>query len=156
MANPVLTHDFVTGVKSQPVSVDGETVHVRAALTLSATKAAGDTYAYMLLPADHVPVDLVMDIDDMDSGTSLTISAGIMTSDKSDISTAAADGGAAWIASSTGGQTGVIARPTTNALWRVTPSSSARVIGIKLAIVGSATAGTLGLTLSYRRSVYGT
>lgn len=156
MAAPVIQTDFVKGIKVQPVSVDGETVTVRAAITLPAGRAANDVYSLLLLPADHMPVDVIVDVDDVDTGSSYTFSVGIMTPDQSDLSVLAADGGAVWISGASTGQAGGIVRPTAVPITRCAPSNTVRYIGVKNIVAGSATAGTLGITLTYRRSGYGT
>jgi hypothetical protein len=152
MAN-LAKHDYTKNTLIQPIAAGPEVVCAFATVSIPSTLAASDVASLLLLPADHVPVDLILFPDDLDTGTSLTISVGVLNAGETDLSTTTADGGAVWLASSTGGQTGVLARPTTNVIAKVAPNKTAdRKVGVKVILVGSATAGSIRLQLLYRRA----
>jgi len=147
--------DYAKGIRPVPTPQGGEVVSIRAAVAVTTALASADIIEFAELPHDCVPVDFVLDVDDMDSGAALAISVGLLNTGKTDLSTAAADGGAVWIATSSAAQTGVIARPTTKSLWRVTPATSDRMVGAKITTVAAtAVAGTIAGVLSYRASHY--
>lgn len=133
--------------------------------SVAVNPTANDVVALCVLPANHVPVDIILDTDDLDASTGVTISVGVvnktpdelLTATTADISTATADGGAVWIASSAAAQTGVIARPTTKAFLRVTPSATDRIIGLQFTAAASGTfsAGRVGLCFFYRPATFG-
>lgn len=154
MAQVITQSDYHTGVKPMPVAQGAEVLCVRDSATWPSTKSLSDLLALMPLPADHIPVDIIVDSDDNDTGTSETISVGLLNAGKTDLSTTTNDGGAVWISASTVSQAGGIVRPTTKAITRVAPSRSTRYIGVKLAAAGSATAGVVGVTLLYRARTY--
>jgi len=134
-----------------PVASGCEVVVCRASFTLTADLAASDIIQLMDLPAGHVPVDLILDTDDL--GTTGTVSVGLLTSAKDDLDTTAS-GGAAWL---TGGDVNTAATGLRadaaglRAMSRCAASQNAnRPIGIKLATDTTATSGTIGVTLLYR------
>lgn len=147
--------DYAQGTKMQPVATGEGVVAVRGSISLASTRSEGNCVSLLRLPADHVPVDFILDTDDIDTGTSLTLSVGVLNAAETDLSTATDDGGAAWLASSTAGQTGVIARPTSKVITRVNPTQADRKVGVKVELNGSATAGVVGVTMTYRRASYG-
>jgi len=54
----------------------GEIRAVQGEITLDQALASGDTVTLGLVPQDHVPVDVVVDTDSLDSGSSLTFDVG--------------------------------------------------------------------------------
>jgi hypothetical protein len=140
--------DIVTGKKPARSPLDQGGVMVQE---------AEYSVCLCVLPAGCLPVDLVVWPDDMDASTGLTFAAGIATAAKTDISTTAADGGAVWIASNAGGQTGTAARPTTAAIKNVTVSTSDRNVAVQFLVAasGTFTAGKVRMTLTYRNARYG-
>lgn len=143
--------DHASGKFPTPVASGSETVVCRAEFKLSADLAANDIIQMMDLPAGHVPVDIIVDTDDL--GTTGTVSVGLLTTDKTDLDTAAS-GGAAWL---TGGDVATAAAGLRadsgglRAMSRCAASNTAnRAIGIKIATDTTATTGTIGLTLLYR------
>lgn len=146
--------DYVTGLKQQPISSGGEVVAADVTISLPSTRTPSDVYSLLLLPADHIPVDFIVTSADIDTGTSLTLSFGLLNTAETDLSTTTADGGAAWLASSTVGQAGGLARPTTAVMSTVENAQTNRVFGVKVILAGSATAGNITVTLLYRRSRY--
>jgi hypothetical protein len=104
-----------------------------------------------ILPARCVPVAVLMDGTDMDSGAAaMVLQVGILDAAGTALSAAAADGGAAWgstAATNAAFQQQILGYP----LVAVTASDSDRKIGVKVTTAPTAAvAGTLGLTLLYR------
>ena len=149
----------VDGVFPAPTALEtGEVMAVRGSLTLSANPTDNDTTAHVVLPAGCLPVDLILDASDLDTnGTpTIAISAGVLNAAKTDIDTAAANGGAAWIVTSTVAQAGGLVRPTTNTITRCSVSTSDRVIGLKYTTASATFAsGIVGVTLLYRHAPRG-
>lgn len=148
------TSDFHAGRKPMPTPKGSEVLAAKDSFSFATTKSQDDIAALFPLPPGCVPLDVILACSDGDTGTSLTVSVGLLNSGKTDLSTATADGGAVWIDGSTAGQTGVIARPTATAITKVEPSTSARYVGVKIKANGSATALTGTLTMTYK-AAYG-
>ena len=136
----------------------GDVVSQEVTITLSANPTANDTYAFLTLPANHVPVDCILTSDDLDTnGTPpITMSVGVLNAALTAIDTTSSSGGAAWISASTIGQSAGLARPTTVAISRVTPTSADRIIGVAFpAISATFASGKISLTLIYRQPLQG-
>ena len=115
-----------------------------------------------ILPAGCVPVSLIIDSDDLDSNASPTIvwqlgvgngavTNNIQSPTSTAISTAAADGGAAWATGVNVSQAGGQAQAFSKALSRVTPVFYDRYLAIQAtAAAATAVAGEIGITLTYR------
>lgn len=157
------TNDFIT--KRKPLlEPDGgdDTVSVRYAIPLTAadvnTTDHGGVIGY--LPARCVPVSLVLDTDDLDSGTALVWSVGLGAVDETTgvqtntaIDTNTISGGAAWVTGNTTSQAGGAVAIVSKALMRVQPSNQDRAILIH-ATTGAGSSGQIGeigLTLTYRQ-----
>jgi hypothetical protein len=148
------TNDYLTGRKPAPISAGGDVVAVRFTLALgTGDLQLNDAGSVGILPAGCVPVDVHVDGTDMDTSTAaLVFQVGIANATDDDISTAAADGGAHW-GVTTAANTAFHQRLTFNgqALVSVTPTSTDRKIGLKVATAPTAAqAGTVGVTLFYR------
>jgi len=146
------SNDFTTG-RAQPITPTGaELCSMRFALAMPVGDLALNTIGQIgILPARCVPVAVLVDGTDMDSGAAaMVLSVGILNAAGNALSTAAADGGAAWgatVASAAAFQQQVLSQPMTT----VTATDADRKIGILVATAPStAVAGTLGLTLLYR------
>lgn len=156
----LLQNDFAKGVKPMPVPNGSEVVAIRLEYNLAAALVLNDIIELGQLPEDCVPVDCILDADDLDTGgaPAITLSVGALNAAKNDLDVTELNGGAAWIVASNIGQAGGIARPTTTTLSRVQPSATTRrSVGIKIAAgpqVGAA-AGKVGLTFLYRAAMYG-
>ncbi len=102
------------------------------------------------LPAGCVPVDLVLDCDDIDTATGAVLDVGIMSGAFADPDQARTIG-AEFVSGSTLGQTGGVFRPTLVSAFRVGANSNLhRSIGVKVATAPTTpVAGSIGLTLSY-------
>lgn len=131
-----------------------EVVAVRGEISLVANDLdANDAGSVVVLPAGCVPVAAYLDSEDLDTNGAPTIVAqvGIMNTADSDLSTAAADGGAVWQTGiticQTGGQVAVLGRPMT----QVAAASVDRRVGVKFsAAAATKAAGRIGITLLYR------
>ena len=118
-----------------------EVVVQRAQITaVTSDVALNNIGAFLLLPAGCVPVGVHIDVD-----ASVSVDVGILDNAETAVSTAAADGGAAW-ASALVANGAVMS--FTKAMARVQPSSTDRKVGVKVTTAG--TAGVIGMTLAYR------
>lgn len=72
---------IVVNKQPMPISCDSDVLAVRAVLPLNVALGADDFAEMLVLPADHVPVDFMLDADRLDSDGSptLTVTAGIMS-----------------------------------------------------------------------------
>lgn len=148
------TNDYLTGRKPIPTPAMPNDVTVRFAVTLATADLALNTVGIVgILPAGYVPVAVLFDSDDLDSNGTPTIawSLGIANAGETDISTATADGGAAWGTGITTSQAGGQSFVTSKALSRVQSSGSDRKLMLK-ATAGAATAvaGEVGVTMTFR------
>lgn len=146
------SNDFTTG-RAQPITPDGaEVCSMRFALAMPVGDLALNNAGHIgFFPARCIPVAVLVDGTDMDSGVAaMVLSVGILNAAGTALSTAAADGGAAWgatVATNTAFHQQVLGQP----MVAVTPSDVDRKIGIAVtAAPTTAVAGTLGVTLLYR------
>lgn len=147
------SNDYLDGRKSTVFPAGSEVVAVRFAHQMDTTDLQlNDIGAVGILPAGCVPVALLVDSDDLDTGTpALALSVGVLNAAGTDLSTAAGDGGAAWGTGITVAQAGGQVQVLGKALSRVASASIDRTIGVKVTTAaGTAAAGELGLTLLYR------
>ena len=142
------TNDFLTGRKPM-VSCDGyATAATRFNLDLVAADLdANDVGPIGILPAGCVPVELLLDSDDLDTNAAPTIlvSVGLLNAAGTDLETV-------WASGVTICQAGGQIQLTSKELARVTADSTkSRTIGLKFT-AGAATkaAGSVGLTMLYR------
>ena len=131
----------ISGAQPPIFPAGAEVVVQRAQITaVAADVAANAVGAFLILPAGCVPVALYLDAD-----AALSADIGVLDSAETAVSTAAADGGAAWAA-------GLAANGATQtcskAMARVLPVQMDRKVGIKVTSAGSP--GVVGLTLAYR------
>lgn len=148
----VNSNDFTTG-RSAPVSPTGaELASMRFTLAMPVGDLAINTIGQIgVLPAGCIPVQLMVDATDMDTGVAaMVLQVGILDAAGTGFSAAAADGGAAWgstVASTDAFQQQILSRP----MAVVTRSDVTRKIGVKVVTAPTAAAaGTLGVTLIYR------
>lgn len=157
------TNDFLLGRSPVPFPAGLETISQRFKLPLATADLALNTVGNIgILPAGCIPVELIIDSDDLDSnGTptiawSIGVSNGAVTNNQqsaagTDISTATADGGAAWGTGITVSQAGGQVQVLSKALSRVTPVNYDRYIVLKAtAAAATAVAGEIGVMLQYR------
>lgn len=121
-----------------------------ADLALNAIGAVG------ILPAGAIPCFLEIDATDMDSNAipTLAFSLGVINDAETTISTAAADGGAAWLTGRQEGRAdGVSGLLTSAAMRAVRPAPVERKLGVQFTTgAATAVAGTLGVTVYFRMS----
>lgn len=135
-----------------PIPAGAELVAVRGTYTLTADLSANDIIEMGSLPANCVPVDLILDVDALDSGTTVTLSVGLLAANKGDLA------GALWLTNSTIGRSAAVGGATADSLGlhsmsRVTASATAnRPYGVKITADSNSTSGTIGLTLIYRNA----
>lgn len=132
----------------------GELICTRATVALPNTLAAGDLVHMLPLPPECVPVDVILDSDDLDThGTAtITLSVGLLNDDETDL---VAD--TRMIIDSAIGQTGGVARAAVVKGFRTAPhATKARTMAIKVTTVAATkAAGTVGLTMWYRAASFG-
>lgn len=118
-----------------------EAVVQRAFITaVAADVAAGNVGAFVILPAGCLPVGVHIDAD-----AAVSADVGIVDDAETAVSTAAADGGSAWVSGLAANGTGFT---FTKAMARVMPAQVDRKVGIKVTAAGSA--GVIGMTIQYR------
>lgn len=148
----VNTNDFTTGRAAAVSPTGAELASMRFTLAMPVGDLAINTIGQIgVLPAGCIPVQLLVDATDMDSGlAAMVLRVGILDAAGTGFSTAAADGGAAWgvtTASAAEFQQQILSRP----MSVVTRSDSTRKIGVLVVTAPTvAVAGTLGVTLIYR------
>ena len=133
-----------------------DVVAVRNTVAISKVAEVGDTYEMVILPANCVVVDMILDSDDISTAADVTMDVGIMAGSPYAATLANRTGGKEFFDASTVGQAGGVVRPTLKGAFRVAPTKEDRSIGIKMAAVATATAvGTIGLTVLYRPTING-
>lgn len=148
--------DYALGKKPSKVAQGSEIVALFYEFDVPATgdgTALNDTIEMGPLPGGHVPVDFLLAADDLDSNgaPAITLALGILNAAKTDLSTAAVDGGALWLAANTLAQSGGVARPTTKAIFDVQPTELDRNIAVKVtAAAATKQAGKLRLCVLAR------
>lgn len=103
-------------------------------LTPATALAANDIIVLGPVEAGVKPIDVKLITDDLDTGTTLTMSVGILNADGTDIDAAATS---TWIAASNVGQAGGIARASTANCYLSGRSGVTRQLGVKV-VAGAA------------------
>lgn len=159
MAAKVLqTAAIANGYPAITASGAHDLVAVRADYTVSAALELNDIIEMIELPPGHVPVDVILDTDDLDTGTpAITLDVGILAGAVGDTTVGNRTNGAQFLAASTAGQAGGIARADVKGFTRLAPSDSRRSIGVsvKAAPAVGATSGKVSLTVLYRPAIHG-
>lgn len=148
----LLRNNVALGTVAMPATIDVGLVAFRCAYTLVADVAAGDIIELGYLPADAVPVDLILDTDDLDTGATGTVSVALLNSGKTDIDTTAS-GGAAWLTGQSIQAATAVRADAAGLLAasRCAKSGVNRPFGIKIVGETAAAAGAkIGVTLIYR------
>lgn len=148
------SNDFTTGRKPAVTPSATDLIAVRATIDLlTSDLVLNDTGAVLVLPPGCVPVDVIVDMDDLDTGAAaLVFQVGIVNAAQTDLSVAAADGGANWGATAAS-NTASTQRIVFNgkALVSVQPAQVERLVGLKVATAPTAAAaGQVGVTMLYR------
>jgi hypothetical protein len=133
-----------------PVTPDGadDLVAVRGVVTVLDTLSINETLQMVPLPEGCVPVDCILDCDDLDSSTGIVLSVGVLTSALSNL-----ESSMDLITHTTVAQAGGIARMDQKTGPRIAADQTTlRYIGVKVttAATGTKAGGTVGLTLMYR------
>lgn len=157
------TNDYLTGRTPIIAPSDTGDITVRFKLPLvTGDLTLNNIGNFGILPAGCVPVSLIIDSDDLDSNASPTlvwqlgvgngaVTNNIQSPNSTAISTAAADGGAAWATGQTVSQAGGQAQAFSKALSRVAATPYDRYLAIQAtAAAATAAAGEIGITLTYR------
>jgi hypothetical protein len=134
-----------------PTSLDGvAAVAITAEFVVPAGLAANDIIEMFALPAGHVPIDLIVNLPDMDTnGTpTITLDAGLITGRAGDPVLGSRTCGNEFFAASTTGQAGGLARAA-KSLAGIAADSATRGWGLKVATGAAtlATGGTIRATL---------
>jgi len=137
-----------------------DVVAVRAEYSLAAALVINDLIEMVVLPANCVPVDFILDADDLDTGTpTITFDVDLLAGTPGDTVLANRTiAGAVIFAASTVAQAGGLVRPTLVTALRIAPDKALdRSIGIlvKAAPATGTTTGKIGLTMLYRPSING-
>lgn len=137
-----LTETVPSGTQSPDViAISG-----KAPIASGVTLTEADEIELVYLPAGHVPVDFILDVGDLDGGGSpaLVVHVGFVNN-----TTGADDDADAFVASSTVGQAGGIARATAAGFTGIKAVPRDRLIGVTVATTAN------GATAA-ARSVVGT
>ena len=129
----------------------GEVIANMGTVEVDAELAANDTVALAWLPAGHVPVDVILEADDLDTdGTpAITLTVGILNAARDDL-TANTD----FLTASTAAQAGGAVHADNVKGLQLASSTSDRVIGAKVITAADVpAAGTLKLTVLSRADV---
>jgi hypothetical protein len=139
--------DNVKGVVATPYPASaGEMVSVRASITVPATAALNDIFELVQKPVGTRLVDCIIDCDDLDAGTTITLDVGFMsgTPGDKDITRTV---GTEILSASNVGQAGGSVRPTAKTAFRDTASDTPVSIGMLIhAAATTPQAGTFGIT----------
>ena len=135
-------------VPAVTASDEAQTVTVEAKIALPASVVINDTIVGFILPAGHVPVDLFITADDLDSSTGITLTVAVL-----DATLAALVASTNFITASTVAQAGGVARASVVDGLRLAPAAYDRYIGALVVAAPTGTqAGTLTIVGSYRAS----
>lgn len=151
--------NYVKGVTPMPAPTGSEVISVFDSVALAVTDIElADVVQLFVLPAGCVPVDYVIGATDMDTNAAPTLAAnfGLLNAAETAISTAADDGGAAWIAALAMTGTAAITLSTVSkaafdVLKAVKPSSVNRIVALVISTAAATAAtGTVECEFSYR------
>lgn len=136
--------------RNQPAKTTAQVgvVAVRGEFDLSAALALDDTIDMVEVPAGHVPFDVILDADDLDTGTpAITLSVGLRKADGT------TDDPVTFITASTVAQAAVgMVRMTNKAGLRCVPAAVSRAVYVTVAAAPDTgtTSGKIGVTVLYR------
>lgn len=150
--------NHVKGIIPTPNPSGKEVISVYESLALATSDIdLADVVQYFVLPAGCVPVGYAIGATDMDVGTPLlTANFGLLNTAETAISTAAADGGAAWIENlALSGAAALTLHTASKAAYDVLKAVTASAVDRVVAFVVSAAAttpaaGTLTVEFSYK------
>lgn len=157
-ANATASSDFLAQRRQPIAGSDSSLIAERYEITLTTADLATNVVgAIGILPAGHLPVAFELDAAQLDSNATpaLTFSVGVLNAAQTALSTASADGGAAWatgittVGRTAGGSASgqVPSRP----IKTVQQVQTDRMVGVQVtAGAATAVAGTIALTLYFR------
>ncbi|PZU85214.1 MAG: hypothetical protein DI528_12830 [Shinella sp.] len=139
---------YAKGILGAPYpAFAGAVVAQRFAHVLALAPLANDIIELAPLFGNTKPIDLILDADDLDSGTAIIIDVGIM-SGKWGENDGARTCGAEFFSGSTLLQAGGVARPILKTAFRIAPVGYDRSIGVKITTAaGTFVSGQIGLTV---------
>ena len=155
------SNDYITGRKQIATSAGCEVVSTRFSLSLQAVEMTANNIGNIgILPAGCVPVAMIVDADQLDSGAAVTFAFGVSNAEvknnlhgnvPTDISVLPENGGAVWVTAIDTAKQGGQAQFYSLALSRVKPVQYDRYLALKV-VTAAATgvAGEIGVTLLYR------
>lgn len=149
----IIQSNWAKGIIAIPyASFAGVVVAQRFVISVTAAQLLlNNIFELAPIPIGHVPLDMVLDTDDLDTNAAptLTLDVGVMSGVWGDPDQARTVG-AEFFAASNVAQAGGIARPTLKTAQRVAASQTARSIGVKVAAApATAAPGDIGLTVFY-------
>lgn len=141
----------ITNNQPAPTADQNGVIAVRAEYSLLAALVINDTIDFAKIPAGHVPVDVILDSDDIDSGAGAIFQVGLRTADGT------TDDPDAFIKDSTVGQAGGVARANVATAFRIGSHTADRnvYLTVSTAPATSATSGKIGVTVLYRPALNG-
>lgn len=131
------------------LSQAGQTVAAVGDYDAPITLAANDIIALCHLPAEHEPIDFILQSKDLDSNGAplISFSVGILNADMTDLVA-----GTNFLTGSTIARTGGVARADVLEGLQLAPSNANRVVGVKVvAAAATKVAGNVKGILLYRR-----
>lgn len=142
----IYTTIHADGVAPMPIPLDQAVVAERMPFAVTETMSSGDLIEIGPLPADCVPIDLIVDQDAM--GTGATCSVGLLNEAGDDLA------GDAWTTDADVAAAGASRADDAGlrAMARVSAGADNRRLAIKLTSATTATSGELAVTLLYRAS----
>ena len=147
--------DFLTGRNPIDTPSNINLAAERFVVPLGTADLALNTVgAVGILPAGAIPCFVEIDATDMDANATplLAFSLGVINDAETAISTAAADGGAAWLTGRQEGRAaGVSGLLNSLPMRQVAPAAVERKLGVQItAAAATPAAGTLGVTVYFR------
>lgn len=127
-----------------------EAIPITGDFTVPAGLAAGDIVEMAALPPGYVPVDVTLAVEDLDSTTAMTIDVGVISGNygrRDDARTM----GTEFIAASTVGQAGGVARANRQQGFMIAPADNTRGIGIRFPAVGTPIVGAKARLIAWVR-----
>jgi hypothetical protein len=145
----IFKSDAAKGLVAVPnPQIAGADYTVRYSMQVPTTGlTANDILEMACIPPGCRVTNMVIDTDDLDSGTAMVFDVGIMSGKWQDEGTRTC--GNEFASASTLAQAGGVLNPTRKEAYRTAPAAVARSIGIKITtLAGTAIAGTIGITVS--------
>lgn len=143
----------ITNNQPAPSADQNGVIAVRAEYSLLTALALNDTIDFAKIPAGHIPVDVILDSDDVDTGgaPAAVFQVGLRAADGT------TDDPDAFIKDSTVGQAGGVARANVVTAFRIGSHTADRnvYLTVSTAPATGATSGKIGVTVLYRPALKG-